>query len=136
VPPLHRTTSRSHTIHGILQLLALNLVIVALMSSVGLLALDSTVPGAQGRFAAAIAALPLLAVGFSFVLVQLIIRPGRQELLKNLLLAATFVLWGCVQLMKLNLLSKTLGDVVIALYVTDLAWTIFESVLPARKSAK
>jgi len=64
------------------------------------------------------------AVGLSFAIAQPIVRPRRLELLKNLLLAATFLLWGAVQLMPQNLVSKKLGDVVIALYVTDLAWTV------------
>ena len=81
-----------------------------------------------GRRAAVISALPLLAVGFSFLILQPILRPKWTELFKNLLLAATFLLWGAVQLMTRNVASKTLGDVVIALYVTDLTWTILARV--------
>jgi hypothetical protein len=84
--------------------------------------------------AEAISALPLLAVGLSYILVQLIVRPKTPELFRNLLLAATFMLWGAVQLMRQNHLSKVLGDVVIALYVIDLAWTIFASIVPTTKS--
>jgi hypothetical protein len=113
--------------------LAMVFVVLALFSSVMLLASDSKIAVVTGRWAAAISALPLLAVGLSFLIIQLIIRPRATELLKNLLLAATFLLWGAVQLMAPNFASKTLGDVVIALYVTDLAWTILTSVNPVEK---
>ena len=118
----------------LLRCLAIALVLVSLVSSTLLLALDAKTNDAASRWAALISALPLLAVGFSFVLVQLTIRPARIELLKNLLLAATFLLWGVVQLMTQSALSKTLGDVVIALYVVDLAWTIWGKINVAGKA--
>jgi hypothetical protein len=103
--------------------LAVSLVVLAIVFSMALLASD--VIGVAARLpAATISGLPLLAVGLSFLIVQSMIRPRWTELLKNILLAATFLLWGIVQLMAHNLLSKKLGDVVIALYVVDLAWTI------------
>jgi hypothetical protein len=108
--------------------LAMALILLAAISSVALLASDSKILEVPGRRAAVISALPLLAVGFSFLILQPILRPKWAELFKNLLLAATFLLWGAVQLMTRNVASKTLGDVVIALYVTDLAWTILARV--------
>jgi hypothetical protein len=108
--------------------LAMALILLAAISSVALLASDSKILEVPGRRAAVISALPLLAVGFSFLILQPIFRPQWTELFKNLLLAATFLLWGAVQLMTRNLASKTLGHVVIALYVTDLAWTILARV--------
>lgn len=108
--------------------LAMALILLAVISSVALLASDSQIWEVPGRRAAVISALPLLAVGFSFLILQPILRPKWTELFKNLLLAATFLLWGAVQLMTRNLASKTLGDVVIALYVADLAWTILARV--------
>jgi hypothetical protein len=44
------------------------------------------------------------------------------EFLKNALLAATFLLWGIIQLMPRNATSIRLGNVVIVLYVLDLSW--------------
>ena len=114
-----------HTILRILRSLVFTFAVLALIFSAGLLANDFIAGGVHGRLADALSALPLLAVGLSFVLVQAMARPRPGELLKNLLLAGTFVLWGIVQLMAQNHLAKILGDVVIALYVTDLAWTIF-----------
>lgn len=113
--------------------LAMGLVVLAVVSSVVLLASDANIGHAPARWAAVISALPLLTVGVSYLLIQLIVRPQRTELLKHLLLAATFLLWGAVQLMTQNLLSKRLGDVVIALYVTDLVWTILAGLNPMRK---
>lgn len=113
------------TLNRILRFLVFTLAVLALIASVGLLANDFTPDGVHGRLADAISAFPLLAVGLAFVLAQQSTRPRPWELLKNLLLAATFVLWGIVQLMAPGHWSKILGDGVIALYVTDLAWTIF-----------
>jgi len=107
---------------------------LALVSSAGLLANDFIANGLHGRPADALSALPLLSVGLAFVLAQGIVRPGPAELLRNLLLAATFVLWGVVQLMAQGHLSKVLGDAVIALYVIDLAWTIFAGAAAPSKS--
>jgi hypothetical protein len=45
-------------------------------------------------------------------------------LLKNVLLAVTFLLWGGLQFLPQNTLSVWLGNFVIALYVVDLAWVI------------
>jgi len=120
----------------IVRYLAMGLVVVAVVSSIVLLASDSNLLGSLSRWAAAVSAVPLLAVGLSFLIVQPMIRPGRTELLKNLLLAATFLLWGAVQLMTQNALSKTLGNLVIALYVIELAWTILARLKATRKSVE
>src|ERR1022692_2659136 len=112
----------------ILRWLAIALVGLAVASSIGLLGLDARIGVARGLSAAAISAVPLLAVGLSFLVVQAMVRPRWTELLKNLLLAATFLLWGVVQFMTQSVLSKRLGDIVIALYVADLAWTILVGV--------
>jgi hypothetical protein len=109
-------------------------VILAFASSAALLARNLKMAEILGLRTAAISALPLLAVGLSFLAVQPIIRPQRAELLKNLLLAATFLLWGVVQLMAPNSLSKTLEDMVIVLYVADLAWTVLAKVNAMEKS--
>jgi hypothetical protein len=116
-----------------LRWIAIVLVVVALISSIGLLARDAGTGRSLGLSAAAISSLPLLAVGVSFLLIQPMLRPRWAELAKNALLAATFLLWGCVQFMERNSLAKTLGDLVIVLYVVDLAWTVLARVIPAEK---
>jgi len=73
---------------------------------------------------AALSAAPLLLAGVAFLFAQPVIRPSLFELLKNILLAATFLLWGGIQFMPQNALSLRLGNLVIALYVLDLAWVI------------
>jgi hypothetical protein len=115
-----------------LRWLAIALVGLAVTSSVGLLFRGPSME-VRGLTAAAISAVPLLAVGLSFLVIQAMARPGWTELLKNLLLAATFLLWGVVQLMTQSALSKRLGDVVVALYVVDLAWTILAKVKVTRE---
>jgi hypothetical protein len=117
----------------ILTCLSMGLVILAVVSSLALLASDSNMGDAPAGRAAVISALPLLTVGLSFALIQPTIRPRWAEVAKNLLLAATFLLWGTVQFMTRNTLSKRLGDIVIALYVTHLSWTILAGLNPTRK---
>jgi hypothetical protein len=112
----------------ILRWVAIALVGLAVASTLGLLVRDARTGVARGLSAAVISAVPLLAVGLSFLVVQAMVRPRWTELLKNLLLAATFLLWGGVQLMTQSVSSKRLGDVVVALYVVDLAWTILARV--------
>jgi hypothetical protein len=97
----------------------------------GLLTSDTKLAIPLGFSAQVISAAPLLLIGVSLLIVQAILRPSWTELLKNILLAAAFILWGVVQLMQETALSKRLGDIVIALYVLDLAWMILASVNPA-----
>jgi hypothetical protein len=111
-----------------------SLSVLALAASAGLLLADANISILSGRAAAAISAAPLLLVGTSFLFVQPLIRPRWTELMKNLLLAATFLLWGAVQLMPHNELASRLGDLVIVLYVVDLAWVVLASANSSRKA--
>lgn len=70
----------------------------------------------------------------AFLILQAAIRPRLIDLLKNALLAATFLLWGGIQFMPQNALSLRLGNVVIALYVVDLAWVILSSRISREKN--
>ena len=106
--------------------LAMGLVVVAAVAGVGLLACDAGFE--LGLPMTLVSAAPLLAVGAAFLLIQPAIRPRWPEALKNALLAATFLLWGFVQLMTQSEWSRKLGDLVIVLFVMDLAWTIFDKV--------
>jgi len=101
--------------------------VLALAASVVLLISDAKLWTISGLSAAAISAAPLLLIGISFLLMQPIIQPRSAELMKNVLLAGTFLLWGAIQLMPQNNLALRLGSVVIVLYVVDLAWTTFAS---------
>jgi len=120
----------------ILRRLSMGLVVVAVVSSIVLLASDSDTLGSLNRWAAPISAAPLLAVGLALLIFQPTIRPGWAELLKSALLAATFLLWGAVQLMPPTMLSRRLGNLVIALYVIELAWTIAARLKATRKSVE
>jgi hypothetical protein len=117
----------------ILSWLAAGLAALALAFTLALLTSATKIGFAWGLPLAAISALPLLAVGLSFLLAQAMIRPGRAEFLKNMLIVAAFLLWGVAQLIEHNPLSKSLGEVVIALYVIELAWTILARLNSARK---
>jgi hypothetical protein len=113
---------------GILRWTCFGLAVASLAASLGLLIGDSGMDTA-GLSMAAISAAPLFLAGVSFLIVQSIVRPSRTELLKNILLAATFLLWGVVQLMPQNTMSRRLGNLVIALYVLDLAWVTLGKVI-------
>jgi hypothetical protein len=104
--------------------LAKGLALLALASCVLMFGRDVVPAATRPAWAASLPALPLLAIGISFLVVQTTARQRRSQLLKNLLLAATFLLWGGVELLPANAASQTLGELVIALFVVDLAWTI------------
>jgi hypothetical protein len=108
----------------ILRWLTASLVFMALAAGIFLLANDANIGVPLGLSAAAISAAPLLLVGVAFLLFQNTIKPRWSELLRNMLLAGTFILWGVVQLMPRIPLSERLGNLVIALYVLDLSWVI------------
>jgi hypothetical protein len=110
------------------------LAILALAAGVALLIDDAKIWTTPGLSAAVISAAPLLLVGVSFLIMQPIIRPGMAEFLKNVLLAATFLLWGAIQLMPRNATSMRLGNVVIALYVLDLAWVVLGTKISPKKN--
>jgi hypothetical protein len=103
------------------------LAVLALAAGSALLLGDAELGFLSKLRGAAISAAPLLLVGVAFLILQPILRPGTMDLLKNLLLAGTFLLWGGIQLMPQNSTAARLGNVVIALYVVDLAWVILAS---------
>lgn len=109
------------------------LVVVALAFSIALLVRDAGI-GTPRLSRNVIAAASLLLVGLAFSIQQLMIRPRSKALLKNLLLAANFMLWGVIQLMPRNTLSLRLERLVIALFVLELAWTILLSLRPTQRS--
>jgi hypothetical protein len=112
--------------------LAKGLALLALVSCVLMFARDLVPAATRPAWTASLPALPLLAIGISFLAVQTTARQRRSQLLKNLLLAATFLVWGVVELLPANALSKTLDELVIALFVVDLAWTILPRLSDSR----
>jgi len=114
---------------NILRWTAFCVAVLALAASIGLLIGNPGVAIPSGSLASAVCAAPLLLAGVSFLMVQPIMRPGLTELIKNVLLAATFLLWGAIQFLPDNAFSKTLGNLVIALYVLDVAWITLKAVI-------
>src|ERR1700756_1810060 len=108
----------------VLQGIGSALSVLALAACAGLLVSDAGAWSLSGHAVAAISAAPLLLVGVSFLLVQPVIRPRLAGLVRNLLLAATFLLWGATMLMPQNQISRRLGNLVVVLYVLDLAWVV------------
>jgi hypothetical protein len=121
-------------LNNILRWISYVLAVLALAAGIGLLIGDAKIWTPPGLSAAVISAAPLLLVGASFLTLQPIIRPRLGEFLKNALLAATFLLWGAIQLMPRNATSMRLGNVVIALYVLDLAWVVLGTKISLKRN--
>jgi peptidoglycan/LPS O-acetylase OafA/YrhL len=114
-------------LNNVFRWISFGLAAVALTAGVSLLISDAKIWSPPGISTAVISAAPLLLIGISFLFMQPILRPRSSELMKNVLLAGTFLLWGVIQLMPQNHLAERLGNVVIVLYVLDLAWTNFSA---------
>ncbi len=108
--------------HAILRWVSCGLAVLALLAGAALLLLGARPAG--GLPSVVISAAPLLLVGVAFLALQPVLRPRPSELLKNVLLALTFLLWGGLQFLPQNSLSMWLENLVIVLYVVDLAWVI------------
>jgi hypothetical protein len=98
-------------------------VVVAITCSVVLLTKDCGIklPGRISQTSTAAAS--LLLVGGALLIAQTLIHPETMELIRNVLLSVAFIMWGLVQLLPLTALSEKLGDMVVALFVVDVAWT-------------
>ena len=142
-----RRPGEGSALDELLRWLARSLAVMALVSSFALLCVGATpllshLPAYLATEAirgwallknVRLSALPLLLAGFSYLVLQAILRPRPLELLKRLMLGTAFLLWGVVQLMPASALSAELGNVVIALYVVDLGliiWTDLEKNQP------
>jgi len=121
-------------LNNILRWISYFLAVLALAAGMALLIGDAKLWTPPGGSAAVISAAPLLLVGASYLILQPILRPRGIELLKNALLAATFLLWGAIQLMSQNATSARLGNVVIALYVLDLAWVVLGTKISLKRN--
>jgi len=121
-------------VNGFLRWISFVFAVVALAASVSLLASDAKLWSPPGISAAAISAAPLLLIGVAFLFLQPVIRPRPADLIKNILLACTFLLWGMIQLMPQNDRAERLGSLVVVLYVVDLAWTNFASMKLRKQS--
>jgi hypothetical protein len=103
------------------------LALLALVAGIALLLRDAKPDVLLSLPPTMLSAAPLLLVGAAFLILQPVIRAQWSELLKNMVLAATFLLWGAIQLMPQDAVALRLGNLVIALYVLDLAWVILSS---------
>lgn len=110
-------------LHNVIRWVSAGFALVAVLSSILLLLLDTFPHFIPLRHAEGSAA-PLLFIGAAYILLQPMARPRPVELLKRLLLGSAFILWGIVQLLPPSNTSAVLGDVVIVLYVVDLSLII------------
>ena len=119
--------------NNIFRWIGYGLAVLALAASLALLLGDAGIGTLVWRSASASTAAPLLLVGTAFLFMQPVLRPRLVELLRNVLLAGTFLLWGIVQFMPQNAMSARLGNLVIALYVFDLAWMTLGSAISQQR---
>ena len=110
------------------------LALLALVAGIALLLRDAKPDVLLSLPPTMLSAAPLLLVGAAFLILQPVIRARWNELLKNTILAGTFLLWGAIQLIPQNAVALRLGNLVIALYVLDLAWVILGSKSSPRKN--
>lgn len=90
----------------------------------GILLLSGVLPALGGTETRWLSAAPLLLVGLAFVALQILLPPRPRELIRHLIVALAFLLWGIDELLPPNVLAKTVGHLVILLYVVDLALTV------------
>lgn len=83
-----------------------------------------------------LSAAPLLLTGLGLAAAQWVLKPPFHVVLKRLMLSAAFILWGIVQLMPVNDLSVELGNLVITLYVVELALMVHDELRAVRGSAR
>jgi hypothetical protein len=69
-----------------------------------------------------IEAIPLLLVGVAYLAWLATEKPRMIDLVKQILIAVAFILWGVDLLMPTGAWARFVGAVVIAIYVFDLAW--------------
>jgi sulfite exporter TauE/SafE len=119
--------------NNIFRWIGYGLAVLALAASLALLLGDAGIGTLVWHSASASTAAPLLLVGTAFLFMQPVLRPRLVELLRNVLLAGTFLLWGIVQFMPQNAMSARLGNFVIALYVFDLAWMTLGSAISQQR---
>jgi hypothetical protein len=118
--------SRAFRVDGIVRAIGGLVAFAAVIAGVVLLVGDAAA-GLTARAAhAPISAAPLLMVGAAFMAVLPLTRPGWLEFTKRAMVGAAFILWGIAQLMPPGAAATTLGDLVITLYVMDLALVIHD----------
>jgi hypothetical protein len=121
-------------VNWLLRSITIILAVLAVAFSGALLAKDAGVKILPQLPLHVLSAVSLLLVGAASLIVQAMMRPRPRKLLKNLLLATTFFLWGIVQLMPQSILSMRLDNLVIALFVLDLAWAALLRVRTSHES--
>jgi hypothetical protein len=97
---------------------------LAVLSGFFLLGVDSPLTSQLPAWIsrAVIEAMPLLLVGIAYLAWLAVDRPPMVDLIKQILIAVAFVLWGISLLMPPGPWTRFVGAVVIAIYVFDLAW--------------
>lgn len=101
---------------------ALRLLGLLAVLSGAVLLISDVLPLVAARLAhAPTSALPLLLIGTTYALAQLLLRPRRWDLVQAVLVSAAFICWGIYQLLPASPGATFLGDLVITMYVVDLS---------------
>jgi hypothetical protein len=117
----HRRPSQAATsvqANGVVTVL---LVLVALVSSVALLALDSSAGFRDSHAREILSSIPLIAIALACLAFHATGKPRPLELVKRLLLSAAFLCWAATQLAPEAGWAPVATDVAIGLFVLDLA---------------
>jgi hypothetical protein len=110
-------------VHTLFFLFTWVIVILALVAGVILLTRDVFLTGLPHI---PVSAAPLLLIGAAYLGFQVLLRPKPLDLFKALIVSSAFILWGVDQMLPGGWVATTLGDVVITLYVLDLAWMMID----------
>ena len=127
-PPLN------HPKRSLFSLLLYSLLIISLLCCIILLLFDFFPQLLPLITHSSISALPLLLIGVAYLCLQARLRPPPLELVKRAMLASAFILWGVDQLLPAGAAATTLGDVVIVLYIIDLALMMRDTLNTSHKS--
>lgn len=108
------------------------LLVLALASSVVLLALDVSAGFRTGDARRVVSALPLIAIALACLALHVTWRPPEPlDLLKRVLLSAAFLFWAANQLVPAAGWAPVANDLAIALFVLDLALILWSDVRPS-----
>jgi hypothetical protein len=85
-------------------------------------------PAVQGQLPDAwrntLAAMALIFIGTAFIMLQALVRPRPLQFVQRLMVVTAFVLWGVAMLLPAGPLTTGMNDLVVVLFVVDLAIVI------------
>jgi len=118
--PLHETP-----IASVLRILSGAALLCACGSALGVILLDAVHWLQQDISWKVKSALPLIGIGVSYALLQFTLPRTRTEFLLSLAVSLAFILWGLEQFIPTPRIASQIDDIVVFLFVVDLAIVIW-----------